>query len=89
MKESPSRNQEASRLGGLVAPFPKLGPIGFGGPAAHIAMMDDEVVARRRWLTREQFLDLVGAMNLRRSTWASWGRAGPPWAARRPASGSG
>jgi chromate transporter len=44
--------------------FLKLGTIGFGGPAAHIAMMEDEVVRRRGWLTREEFIDLVGATNL-------------------------
>ena len=44
--------------------FLKLGTIGFGGPAAHIALMEDEVVRRRRWMTREAFLDHVGAMNL-------------------------
>jgi chromate transporter len=44
--------------------FLKLGTISFGGPAAHIAMMEDEVVRRRGWLTREQFLDYVGATNL-------------------------
>jgi chromate transporter len=44
--------------------FLKLGVIGFGGPAAHIALMENEVVRRRRWLTREQFLDLLGATNL-------------------------
>ncbi len=42
----------------------KLGTIAFGGPAAHIAMLEDEVVARRSWMTREHFLDLVGATNL-------------------------
>ncbi len=42
----------------------KLGIIGFGGPASHIAMLEDEAVARRKWLTREHFLDLVGATNL-------------------------
>jgi chromate transporter len=53
-----------NRLGELAKVFLKLGAIGFGGPAAHIAMMEDEVVRRRGWLTREQFLDLVGATNL-------------------------
>src|SRR5687768_26452 len=48
----------------LARLFLKLGTIGFGGPAAHIAMMEDEVVRRRRWLTREAFLDHVGATNL-------------------------
>jgi chromate transporter len=51
-------------LGGLAALFLKLGFTAFGGPAAHIAMMEDEVVRRRGWLSREQFLDLVGATNL-------------------------
>jgi chromate transporter len=54
----------ASRLGELARLFLKLGTIGFGGPAAHIALMEREVVGRRRWLTREEFLDLVGATNL-------------------------
>ncbi len=44
--------------------FLKLGIIGFGGPAAHIAMMHNEVVKRRKWLDDQQFLDLVGATNL-------------------------
>ena len=44
--------------------FLKLGVLGFGGPAAHIALMEDEVVRRRGWLTREAFLDYVGATNL-------------------------
>ena len=51
-------------MGELVRLFLKLGFIGFGGPAAVIAMMDDEVVTRRKWLTRQHFLDLVGATNL-------------------------
>jgi chromate transporter len=48
----------------LVRPFLKLGTIAFGGPAAHIAMMEDEFVRRGAWLSRDDFLDLVGAASL-------------------------
>ena len=48
----------------VVALFLKLGLTAFGGPAAHIAIMHDEVVKRRKWLTDQEFLDLVGATNL-------------------------
>jgi chromate transporter len=44
--------------------FTRLGLTAFGGPAAHIAMMEEEVVQRRGWLSREAFLDLLGAVNL-------------------------
>jgi chromate transporter len=44
--------------------FLKLGVTGFGGPAAHIAMMRSEVVTKRKWLTEQHFLDLIGATNL-------------------------
>lgn len=47
----------------LALLFLKLGTIAFGGPAAHIAM-EDEVVRRRRWMTHDEFLDLLGATNL-------------------------
>ncbi|WP_414519075.1 chromate efflux transporter [Nostoc sp. PCC 9305] len=57
-------NSAPSRLGELANLFFKLGVIGFGGPVAHIAMIEDEVVKRRQWLTREHFLDLLGATNL-------------------------
>jgi chromate transporter len=48
----------------LAKLFLKLGFIGFGGPAAHIAMMQEEVVTKRKWFTEQHFLDLIGATNL-------------------------
>ena len=51
-------------LGEVARLFLKLGFVAFGGPAAHIALMRDEVVDRRHWVTEQQFLDLVGASNL-------------------------
>jgi chromate transporter len=48
----------------LLRVFLRLGATAFGGPAAHLAMMEDEVVTRRGWLSREEFLDLLGATNL-------------------------
>jgi len=48
----------------LAGFFLRLGATSFGGPAAHIAMMEEEVVRRRGWLTREEFVDLLGATNL-------------------------
>lgn len=51
-------------IGELARLFLKLGTVSFGGPAAHIALMHHEVVEKRRWLTNQEFLDLVGATNL-------------------------
>jgi chromate transporter len=51
-------------LAELAAVFLKLGATSFGGPAAHVAMMEQELVDRRRWLSRERFLDLLGATNM-------------------------
>jgi chromate transporter len=48
----------------LAKLFLRLGATAFGGPAAHIAMMEDQVVVRRRWLTRDRFLDMIGMTNL-------------------------
>lgn len=58
------RCENRKALGELAGLFLRLGCTAFGGPAAHIAMMEDEVVRRRRWLTREELLDLIGAANL-------------------------
>ncbi len=55
---------QKSELREIIKLFFKLGSIAFGGPAAHIAMMENEVVKKRMWMTQEHFLDLVGATNL-------------------------
>jgi chromate transporter len=57
-------SQQKERLQELAIAFLKLGAIAFGGPAAHVAMMDDEIVKRRQWLSREKLLDLLGITNL-------------------------
>lgn len=55
---------KSQRLREIILLFLKLGFTAFGGPAAHIAIMHDEVVVRRKWLTDGEFLDLIGATNL-------------------------
>jgi chromate transporter len=55
---------QQSGLSEVAKLFLKLGIIGFGGPAAHIALMREEVVTKRQWMTPQHFLDLVGATNL-------------------------
>lgn len=55
---------QKNKLKEIALLFLKLGSISFGGPAAHIAMMEDEVVKKRKWMTHEHFLDLIGATNL-------------------------
>jgi chromate transporter len=56
--------ERTATLKELAWVFLRLGTTAFGGPAAHIAVMEDEFVRRRGWLTREKFLDLLGAANL-------------------------
>ena len=52
------------RLTEVAVVFLKLGTICFGGPAAHIAMLETEVVTRRQWSSQAQFLELIGLTNL-------------------------
>src|SRR5512135_3507319 len=59
--EPPAGRVSLKEIAGV---FLKLGTVGFGGPAAHIAMMEDEIVRRRKWVSHDHFLDLLGATNL-------------------------
>ncbi len=61
---SSAAKHTSGRLKELALLFFRLGVAAFGGPAAHIAMMHDEVVTRRKWIGEQQFLDLMGATNL-------------------------
>ncbi len=61
---SPEGLPTRARLMELLALFVRLGFTAFGGPAAHIALFEHEIVRRRRWMTHEQFLDLLGVTNL-------------------------
>lgn len=61
---SPPAASRPSRLLELALSFLRLGTVAFGGPAAHLAMMRQEFVERRAWLTEAEFLDLVGASHL-------------------------
>lgn len=53
-----------SNLKEIAQVFFRLGCLAFGGPAAHIAMMEDEIINKRKWMTHQHFLDLIGATNL-------------------------
>lgn len=64
MRETSDRSTTSGSLMEVAQLFLKLGCIAFGGPAAHIALMREEVVRRRRWIDEQHFLDLLGASNL-------------------------
>ncbi|HJT26576.1 MAG TPA: chromate efflux transporter [Pyrinomonadaceae bacterium] len=64
MSSQDDQRNRSTSLFSLGLLFLRLGTTAFGGPAAHIAMMEDEVVRRRKWMTRDEFLDLLGAANL-------------------------
>lgn len=59
-----AEKEPKGRLLEVAQVFFKLGCIAFGGPAAHVAMMEDELVTKRKWMSRQHFLDLMGATNL-------------------------
>ena len=61
--EKSSTTREAS-LAEIAVVFLKLGTIAFGGPAAHLAMMEEEFVRRRQWITHAEFLDRLATANL-------------------------
>jgi chromate transporter len=62
--EEPSISTREGSLAEVALFFLRLGFTAFGGPAAHIAIMEDELVRRRKWLSREKFLDLLGASSI-------------------------
>jgi chromate transporter len=57
-------NRQHMRLVELARLFLRLGTLGFGGPAVHLTLIEEETVQRRQWLSREAFVDLVGLTNL-------------------------
>src|SRR5271169_1156401 len=64
LEQTNSDSAARGSLKELALFFLRLGVTAFGGPAAHIAIMEDELVRRRKWLSREKFLDLLGASSL-------------------------
>lgn len=62
--ESLNKEEKLARQMEIVIVFLKLGVLAFGGPAAHISMMDEEIIEKRKWISREKFVDFIGATNL-------------------------
>jgi chromate transporter len=63
MTPTQEQTSTSTSLRELAALFTRLGFTAFGGPAAHVALMEDEIVTRRQWLDRQHFMDLVAAVN--------------------------
>lgn len=64
MDQTEQTSSDRSRLIEVIKVFLRLGFTAFGGPAAHIAMMREEIVERRKWVSQERFIDLIGVANL-------------------------
>ncbi|MBS2031795.1 MAG: chromate efflux transporter [Deltaproteobacteria bacterium] len=64
MTSPASPSSDRSPLGEVARLFLRLGFTAFGGPAAHIALMEEEVVRKRSWVSHEELVDLIGAVNL-------------------------
>src|SRR5208282_3234743 len=64
MEEATNGRIERGSLGEIAREFLRLGFVAFGGAAVHFAMMEERFVRKKKWLTRERFLDLIGAVNL-------------------------
>ena len=62
--ESAAPESRHGHLREVAAVFLRLGLTAFGGPAAHIAMMREEMVTRRKWVSQAQFIDLFGLANI-------------------------
>src|SRR3974390_66494 len=63
-KQAANSSQQRGSLAEVAREFLRLGFVAYGGPAAHVAMMEEDFVRRRAWVTRERFLDLLGAVSL-------------------------
>jgi chromate transporter len=59
-----SKQDKMKRLKEITLVFLKLGATAFGGPAAHVAMMEEEIISKRKWISKEKFIDFYGATNL-------------------------
>ncbi len=64
MQSTASDEQRSNKLIEVVLLFLRLGFTAFGGPVAHIAMMREEIVRRRKWISDERFIDLISIVNL-------------------------